>query len=410
MFPQHWSDQSCTIENMKKILNRDHILIQSAFYVCFAALAGFGTFMMLIRGYSAGLIGILIALANFASIIFNYLISWLQGKHRSINAFRMSVYVSLILLLLYIGNAFFAEPSLALSLDYLLCIALTFSLVPLIESLNSTLIKNGVDIHFGVARSFGSLSFGISCIVFGYIASGAGWRAIAWLLVIFQVLLILFLALTAKHFDQIDKIEETPEERETIGFRGFLGSHRAFFLTCLGYAGLMGCFGLIMENFLLPILQSVGGTAVDNGIVQGIKAFIEVPFIFCFHLIERRYALRPIFVVAVASFIVKCVIMFAARSVVPIYASQILQGTSLALLLPAFVSYINRIMKRNEIALAYALQAMCLTAVQMLLNAFGGYVLDLYGVRSLVMLATVLTALSGFLLLRFLQPEADKKA
>ena len=395
---------------MKKILNRDHILIQTAFYICFAALMGFGTFTMLSRGYSASLIGVLIALANFTSIVFNYLVSWLQGKMKKTSVFQMAVFVSFALLLAYIGNAVFARPSFVLSLSYLLCIALTFSLTPLIDSLNSALIKNGVDVHFGIARAFGSLSYGISCIIFGYIASGAGWRAIAWLLIFFHIFLILLLYITSKHFEQIEKTEETPEEQGTVGFLSFLNTHRSFLLTCLGYAGLMGCFNLIMENFLLPILLSVGGTTVDSGVVQGLKAFMEVPFIFCFHLIERRFALRPIFVVAVCSFLAKCLIMFAARSVVPIYASQVLQGTSLALLLPAYISYINRTMKRNEIALAYALQAMSLTAVQMLLNSVGGYVLDFYGVRPLCMLAAVLTALSGFLLLRYLQPAADKKA
>ena len=397
------------MEPMKRILNRDHILIQTAFYICFAALMGFGTFTMLSRGYNASTIGVLIALANLSSIVFNYLISALQGKLKTVSAFQMAFFVSLALLAAYTGNALCARPSFALSLSYLLCIAFTFSLTPLIDSLNSALIKNGIDIHFGVARSFGSLSYGISCIVFGYIASAAGWQAIVWLLVLFHLVLIFFLYISGRHFARIDTAEAGEEEKETLHFLEFIKNRPSFFLTCIGYAGLMGCFNLIMESFLLPILLSVGGTTVDSGIVQGIKAFMEVPFIFCFHLIERRFSLRSIFTVSVFSFFAKCLIMYAARTVVPIYASQILQGTSLALLLPAYVSYINRTMKKNEIALAYALQAMSLTAVQMLLNSFGGYVLDLYGVKPLCMLAAVLTALSGYLLLRHLRPADTAK-
>ncbi|MBQ1307277.1 MAG: MFS transporter [Erysipelotrichaceae bacterium] len=392
---------------MEKTFNRDHVFIQIIYYVTVSSVLGFGTYSMLNRGYSASGIGILIAAANLLSIVINFIVSAYLDRNTRINVFQMAVFIASGALLAYIVNFLCNEPSLVLSIAYLLSFALNASLSPLLDSMNTAFIKNGYEIHFGTGRAFGSLSYGLACLLFGFISRHADHRIILLIQVFFQAGLILVLYLADRHFRSAVKTGSDYEEIELINYPSFLKNHPSYLFSCIGFAGLMSSFSLIMESFLLPIIESVGGTVFDSGLIQGIKAFLEVPFIFCFHMIEKRFALKTIFLISGMSFIAKAVIMFFMNSVMPLYLSQILQCTSFALILPAFVSYINREMKHNEIARAYALQSISMTAIAMITNSLGGYIVDLYGVRMLCLISVIISVISTVVLMISIREKTD---
>ena len=120
---------------------------------------------------------------------------------------------------------------------------------------------------------------------------------------------------------------------------------------------------------------------------------------FGFVWLERKMKLNDIFLVTVISFIIKNLIMTMTSSVAPIYYSQILQCTTFALIVPAFISYVNKTVRKTEIARAFALQAMVSTAVQMLMNALGGHIIDSLGIRALCIMATAVSVICGILLM-----------
>ncbi|MBR4461980.1 MAG: MFS transporter [Erysipelotrichaceae bacterium] len=388
---------------MEKTFNRDHILIQIFYYVTVSSMLGFGTYTMLSRGYSASGIGVLIAVADLLGIAMNFFVSAYLDRSDKINVFQMAMLLACAGLFAYIINCFCVEPSFVLSAAYVLSFSFHVSLSPLLDSVNTAFIKNGYEIHFGIGRSFGSFSYGIACLLFGLISKHMDYYVILLLQICFQSLLILVLFITNRDFRSVSTIRENHENIEKINCSSFLKDHPAFIFTCLGYAGLMSCFSLLMESFLLPIITSVGGTVFDSGLIQGIKAFLEVPFIFCFHLIEKNLSLKTIFLISGMSFIAKNIIMYSMNSVLPLYLSQILQCSSFALILPAFVSYINRNMKSNESARAYALQAIIMTTINMIMNSLGGYIVDLYGVKSLCLIAVIISVISTAVLMLSLE-------
>ena len=184
---------------MEKTFNRDHILIQIMYYVTVSSVLGFGTYSMLNRGYSASGIGILIAAADLLSIVINFIASAYLDKSTRINVFQMAIFIAGGALLAYAVNFLYTEPSFVLSIAYLLSFALNASLAPLLDSVNTAFIKNGYEIHFGTGRAFGSLSYGLACLLFGFISRHADHRIILLFQVFFQAALILVLHLTDRH-------------------------------------------------------------------------------------------------------------------------------------------------------------------------------------------------------------------
>ena len=390
---------------MEKKFNTDHILIQILYFLTVSSMLGFGTYTMLDRGYSASYIAMLIAGADLLTIIINFCVSSYLDKSKTINVFQMAMILAVLGLLVFGINFFCSSVSVFLSIIYILSFSLHSTLAPLLDSVNTSFIRNGYNIHFGIGRSFGSLSYGLACFAFGFISERFDYRGIMLPQIVFQLILILVLFKTDRDFSSAVKKEYDDSEDEKIDYASFLKNHPSFIFSCIGYAGLMSCSTLLLESFLLPLIYSVGGTVFDSGMIQGIKAFMEIPFIFCFHLIERRIPLKTIFMISGLSFVLRNKITYSMTSVVPLYLSQILQCTSFALIVPGFVSYINRTMRKNETARAYALQAIVMTSIMMITNFIGGYVFDYYGIKALCLMAIIISSVSTAVLVTSVQKD-----
>ena len=384
---------------MEKKLNLDHIMLQAVYYVTIAAVLGFGTFTMLSRGYTSFQVGLLIAVANLLSMLMNFGISSILDRSGRINVFQMSLLLSVVLLAGYLINHLSEEPSILLSVAYVMDFALIAAMTPLFDQMSTTFIKNGFNINFGTARAFGSLSYAVSCLIFGNLTEKYSYKGVTTVSIGFQIVLILILYMTARHFGRTAVSSDEVSSKEKADYLSFVTSHPSYVLACFGYAGLMGSFALLMENFLLPIVTAVGGSTVDTGNIQALKGFVEIPVMFGFVWLERKMKLNDIFLVTVISFIIKNLIMTMTRSVAPIYYSQVLQCTTFALIVPAFISYVNKTVRKTEIARAFALQAMVSTAVQMLMNALGGHIIDSLGIRALCIMATAVSVICGILLM-----------
>ncbi|MBQ1299626.1 MAG: hypothetical protein IIY25_00745, partial [Erysipelotrichaceae bacterium] len=136
---------------MEKKLNLDHIMLQAVYYVTIAAVLGFGTFTMLSRGYTSFQVGLLIAVANLLSMLMNFGISSILDRSGRINVFQMSLLLSVVLLAGYLINHLSEEPSILLSVAYVMDFALIAAMTPLFDQMSTTFIKNGFNINFGTA-------------------------------------------------------------------------------------------------------------------------------------------------------------------------------------------------------------------------------------------------------------------
>ena len=64
-------------------------------------------------------------------------------------------------------------------------------------------------------------------------------------------------------------------------------------------------------------------------------------------------------------------------------------------------------MKHNEIARAYALQSISMTAIAMITSSLGGYIVDLYGVRTLCLISLVISVISTVVLMISIKEKTD---
>ena len=372
---------------MEKKLNIDHIFIQIIYFMTAALTYAFGTYTMLSRGVSSSTIGILIAIGDLLAISLQAVISNFLDKSNKVNTVQMTLIISFALLLVSIVNYILNDPSIALYISYIFYQAFVAILMTLFNQLSSSFANAGLDINFGIARAFGSLSFALTCFLYGYISESLGYKTVTASLILFQVLIIIVLVITNKHFD----IKESQRAKlANIPFKEFISNHKLFIVTCIGYALIM-CGYNASENFMLPIIENVGGTNLDASIVSGLKAIFEIPIIYNYSKIEKRIKPKTIFLISGISFTIKAAVLYFATSTLPIYISQALQATSFAFLLPATISYIDKIMSQKELSRGHSMQSILQTIAGMSFNSLAGNIIDNSGVNMFCLVSTITT-------------------
>lgn len=372
---------------MEKKLNIDHILIQAIFYMTTALTYAFGTYTMLSRGVSSSVIGVLIAIGDLLAITLQAIISNFLDKSDKVNAVQMSIFVSTILLIISISNYLLNAPSIFLYITYIVYQAIIAVMSTLSNQLSASFTNAGFNINFGIARAFGSLSFALTCFLYGYITEAFGYKSITLSLIIFEVIIISVLLITNRHFD-VKNIKR--KKLINIPFKEFITNHKMFVVTCVGYSLIM-CGYSATENFLLPIMEDVGGNNFDASIISGLKAIFEIPVIYNFSKIEKRINPKLIFFIAGITSTLKAAVLYFAKSTTPIYISQVLQATSFAFLLPATISYINRIMSQKELSRGHSTQSIVQTIGAMAFNSIAGNIIDTSGIKMLCLVATLTT-------------------
>ena len=85
-----------------------------------------------------------------------------------------------------------------------------------------------------------------------------------------------------------------------------------------------------------------------------------------------------------------------------LYVAQIFQFIGFALMMPAMVYYINEIMSQGEAVKGQALFTMMLTFSTIAASFVGGWILDMYGAKTLTFISTIVTAAGAAVVIFFI--------
>ena len=132
-----------------------------------------------------------------------------------------------------------------------------------------------------------------------------------------------------------------------MGFAEFITGNKLFVLLSAGVVGLF--FGnVILENFTIQIVESIGGDTEQMGIVIFVLSILEMPAMLFFDKLKARLSYVFLLRVAAVFFTLKIVMMYMADSMTVIYIAHINQMLGYGLMFPAMVGFIDDIMSRGE--------------------------------------------------------------
>ena len=399
---------------MEKMLNIKYGCIHGTYWMYYGVAGSFASAFLLARGYSNAEIGIILAVGNILAVFLQPLIADLADRSKKLSLIGVTQ-LSAVLLMVLTGLLFvMKQKSAALWVVYMFIMAWMTTLQPLFNSLAFKLEETGVHINFGACRSVGSLAYAVLCAFLGTLVEAKGVGVLPLSGEIVLLMLLASLWVTKTQFDRmvgektgkqavpvLGECGQVPaadaEEAEEINLALFVKRNKLFVVLNLAVIGVFFS-NSILNNFMLQVVEGVGGTSEDMGRIFSVMAFLEIPALFFFDKIKERFSCQLILKFAAICFTLKVLLIYLAESVTMIYVAHLLQTLSFGLFLPAMVSFIGEVMAKGEAVKGQALYTVMTTASSMLASVLGGIMLDVSGPGFMLLVSTIVTGLGALVL------------
>ena len=184
--------------------------------------------------------------------------------------------------------------------------------------------------------------------------------------------------------------ETTAEDTlEEIDLRTFIKRNKLFILLNV-FIMILFFQNTITNNFMFQVVEGVGGNSEDMGRIFGVMAFVEIPGLFFFDAIHKRFSCSTLLKFASVNFTLKLLTMYLANSVLMIYAAHFFHIFAFSIFLAGIVQFINEIMDRGEAVRGQAVYTTAITIGGVFANIIGGIILDASGPKLMLLVSTVL--------------------
>lgn len=380
---------------MKRAINITYSSIQGSYWMHFGVIISFASVFLLHYGYTNSEIGIMLALSSVIAVVVQPVLADVVDRSESLTLTKVVIYISIILILLTVSLYLNGTRGLLLSLTFVLLASLSTSLQPFINSIAFSFTKIGVPINFGVTRSVGSVSYAVLVAILGFSVTKFGILAIttAGLVVLFILLSSAFIINSSfeKYTTDYNNTLSLSQDiiKRKINFKEFTIRHKFFMV--FAFSILFVFFqNAIINNYLIQIIRSIGGDSSQMGSLFSFMAILELPGLFFFSKLRRRFSCQFMLKVAAIAFILKVFLTYIATSVFMIYIAFLFQLISFPIYLSASVHLVDEVMDKGEAVKGQALVTGMMTLSGVFANLIGGFILDLRGPSTLLLLSTIL--------------------
>ena len=318
-------------------LNLHYYLLQIGFWGGIGCFTGFQSVIVLDRGFTSADVGVFVAVCNLAGILFQPQLGAWADRHPEIPLKR--IFLCCILTALGLNTVFlFTRPGFLLT-------ALFFALMGMAEVNSFTLIdamamqyiNAGADLPYSRGRGLGSLAYALICILVGRQTAQFGMQSA---LVTHAVMLVL-LALFTLSFPAFPRQARAAEERKPPhSTLAILRGNLPFTLMLLG--GFFGMMAVMpVDNFLINMIEGLGGDSSDLGLALFLKAASELPAAFLFEWLYRKIGSQKVLLIGVAFMIVKPILFLLSGSLTMLLLVQPIQMLGYGLFTPAVAYFAN---------------------------------------------------------------------
>ncbi len=358
--------------------NLHYAVIQGLYWALMAVYLAFGAAYLYDNGLNSLQTGLVFAAAGLLSAALQPMIAARADRSAQPGAVRM---LSLILI----------APAAALLLIVwlvpmpvwlrILCYAPVWILMMAVQFLFSALAMEypnaGYSLNYGAGRAIGSLGFALASYIFGFVVARFGTARL--LPIGFALSLLLLAALLFWRSPPL-AAQETPEESKGAGF---FRRYPRFLVLIIGTILCMTPYSMVC-NFLVRIVESVGGGSVELGTAVMICGLCEIPVMFVSVWLNRRLGSYVLMIAAAVMLSAKMLMFALAGSVAGLYIAELFQLISYPLLMGIMVYYVNGLMAPRDRVRGQALMALTQTVACACGALLGGLLLDALGVKGLL--------------------------
>lgn len=288
--------------------------------------------------------------------------------------------------------------------------------MPLVNGMAFIYDKIGGKINFGFCRGLGSAAYAVGSAALGRLWSALGNSALPiWVAFASAVTLIFMTTMPSVSKDVAGHEEEGQKDNEkAISLVGFFGKYKLVTLTALGVTGLyVGHY--VINNYMAKIVEMFTTTNVET--IQGNALFIasmcEIPAMFAFGLLLKKFGINRIMVVASCFFAFKNTLTAFCTSIGMLYVASVFQMLGYALVIPGVVFFANQYVDEADRNKGQALFTSVMTAGSLIASFVGGWLFSLTSTRFVLGVGAVASVIGVLLIaiaIRGLSAHSSKQA
>lgn len=387
----------------KTVLNLEYSSIHGFYWMAYAGLSSFASVFLLSRGYSNTEIGIMFAVSNVLAVFFQPLLADIADRSKRFSLPAISAAANGVLMIFVVGMLLIQKKHLALTVIYVMALAGHTSLQPLFNSLCFRISKSGVKVNFGISRAIGSLAYSVLSLFLGTWAEDYGVMVLPLTAELTLAMVMVSLALVVFQLRKLGTADSnapsdagasadasaSTDDVESVNLIQFASRNKMFIIFMSGALGLYFSNG-VLNNFMLQIIQPLGGGSEDMGRIFSVMAVLEIPTMVCFELINSKISCQNLLRIAAVGYVLKTSIIWLADSVTMVFLAHGFQVSSFALFLPAIVKFIDLSMDEGEKVKGQALFTTVTTIAYVVCSLTGGFILDHGGAKMLMLISVIM--------------------
>ncbi len=339
-------------------------------------------------GYSTRVGGLIAAGFALAAALLQPFLGRLADRSRIFHWKRILLILDVLTLCCLLG-LWFTNEKLAVGILFGAVSMLVTTILSMVNVACFYYEHRGTPMNFGLARALGSLAYAVLSAILGKLIAPCGIKVVVIAgVVIFAVEILLVISFP---YEGKAESEKPAEEKRKTGFGAFVRKYPAFLLM-VAACTLFLTFHDMYSNYLLLIMEKVGGGNAELGIALALAAAVEIPVMIVSGWLIKKIPSCWLLVVAGVALVVRGFAYLAAGTVMEIYLIQFFQILTFALIASVGVYFTDETVDEEDLATGQAFMGMTIAAGNTIGFLVGGSLIDSYGVDAMLKMGTAISA------------------
>lgn len=351
------------------------------------------------KGFTNTETGITVALGSALAIVLPPIAAYFYAKHPRMPLKLIAAFVRIITLIFSILLIFVDAPVPLVSFIFIMIAGTTNAVGSLTNAMAMQYECTPVRINYGIARAAGSMGCILMSVLTGVFVGGTdGIIALSAALVAVCIVLTII-------FDRPEKVCAPGRKIVPAVSSGALKLLKDpaclmfFFVMMLSFANMAS-----LDTYQVKILESVGGTEANYGILLMIMVTIETPVMLLFKPLSKRFSLTALMCVGFGAMMAKDIALIFANSVEAVFWMQGLNALMIGLFSSAQVYFGNSLVDPAKTVQAQALFTGTAISMGRIIGSLsGGAIADTLGLHAMLIVS------AGFALFSIVFAIASKR-
>jgi len=374
-----------------------YTLLNAAYFAAFCTIHAYAAVYLLANGFNNTEVGILLAIANITSAVFQPVIAGIIDKPGFLTNKK---FILISIAVIFVGCIILMcvpDKKAVIFPVYALIYMIQFAYQPVMTALCFEYQKAGCNIFYGLARGLGSASFAVSSLVIGPVVEKNGISVLIWGSIAAMIISAIVMLSFNKPADK-DSAEKTSDDKimepatAHNSLASFAKTYPAFGLFLVATICFFFAHNMI-NDFMIQIIRNLGGRETELGIANFLQAILELPVMALIGLILKKISSEKLLIISGAAFFVKILILVFANGMPMMYVSQSFQLFAYAVFIPAGAYYVSTTMEELDQVKGQAFITSAITLGGVFSNFISGYILDHFSIRVMLITGSVVCAI-----------------